>query len=1030
MSLNKFLTLSWFRGSLLLAIAVALALILPTSPSPATAQAGEGPSVFCHVTDGNFTDCDVGTPGNEEWSDITPTVQPETGGVVYADQADLVDNSTITPENEEAGTIVFSPDGELDHLMLMYEGPRTTPLGPDEYVLVHFMTVDDKGENPEALLHYAVRIFSDATIQVFVDGEERGPGGRLAQIDTMRGAVGFGTSPTNTTPHVLSEFQIGLEVAGFTVCCYSSEPAWWSSTTPPAPEPEPEEPLSLKDAAEFIRDSIGVLGNPFVRLGVLGVKTALCLSPFPLIPPPNIRVAACLSANSEIIHFATVGTLITIVEGLLDLIDPPDPNFTEVATLPDFQVFEPIGDSEIALALAEWSTRLAEEGAILAVLITSQDRLQGATVAGETEFMLLQFQAVEDFTALLAENQEQLAQSLQTYIDGLSSMINAFPEILEAFQTQVATEGFTEEQLQALFDLGLPPELVPDLQQAFVEEDVNNPAFIQASQQWIDGINDEFVPAILNAVSSGDYDGDTVSDEEEISLGINPANPDTDSDGMPDGFEVSNSCLNPLDADGSFDPDGDGLTNLQELALGTDPCSPSIGVTNGGFETCTLDGWDVAPGSVASAITSLGPAGSFTPIFPAEGECMAFLSTAGFAPAPPGTVGSVISQTFVVPEGASRFEFCYQFVSNDSSSFENFFLAEVDTPFGTFTLGSADNAGGSPAGGFVPPPPPVIADFVTLTPNLAPVFLSGVNILGSGLFIIPSSLMTDRVCSSIENLAPEVLGTAVTLRFTAGDALDTIFDSAVVIDAIAFGFPPDADGDGVPDAEDNCPTVANPDQQDSNLDGIGDACQETTTLETTAFLQANLDGTTGGEATDPAAGEPPLEEQIARIVQFQIDEGLTDDFQQLIANLVGSQVDLGLVPPEEVEDLVNDVLLQVTLFVDIDIKPGSDPNSINPGNRGVIPVAILSTPEFDAPGEVDTASLTFGRAGDEDSLRRCVRGSEDVNEDGLLDLICHFNTQETGLSVDDIEAILRGQTLDGVAIEGSDTVRVVPPGVP
>ena len=34
----------------------------------------------------------------------------------------------------------------------------------------------------------------------------------------------------------------------------------------------------------------------------------------------------------------------------------------------------------------------------------------------------------------------------------------------------------------------------------------------------------------------------------------------------------------------------------------------------------------------------------------------------------------------------------------------------------------------------------------------------------------------------------------------------------------------DSDGDGVADASDNCPNLANPDQRDTDLDGIGDAC--------------------------------------------------------------------------------------------------------------------------------------------------------------------------------------------------------------
>jgi hypothetical protein len=35
----------------------------------------------------------------------------------------------------------------------------------------------------------------------------------------------------------------------------------------------------------------------------------------------------------------------------------------------------------------------------------------------------------------------------------------------------------------------------------------------------------------------------------------------------------------------------------------------------------------------------------------------------------------------------------------------------------------------------------------------------------------------------------------------------------------------DRDGDGIEDLLDNCPTTSNPDQQDSDEDGIGDACE-------------------------------------------------------------------------------------------------------------------------------------------------------------------------------------------------------------
>lgn len=55
-------------------------------------------------------------------------------------------------------------------------------------------------------------------------------------------------------------------------------------------------------------------------------------------------------------------------------------------------------------------------------------------------------------------------------------------------------------------------------------------------------------------------------------------------------------------------------------------------------------------------------------------------------------------------------------------------------------------------------------------------------------------------------------------------------------------------------------------------------------------------------------------------------------------------------------------------------------------------VAILSTTEFDAVTLVDQATLTFGATGTEPSWIRCGGSPEDVNDDGLADLVCLFDT--------------------------------------
>ncbi|MBN2294749.1 MAG: hypothetical protein JXM70_20135 [Pirellulales bacterium] len=112
--------------------------------------------------------------------------------------------------------------------------------------------------------------------------------------------------------------------------------------------------------------------------------------------------------------------------------------------------------------------------------------------------------------------------------------------------------------------------------------------------------------------------------------------------------------------------------------------------------------------------------------------------------------------------------------------------------------------------------------------------------------------------------------------------------------------------------------------------------------------------------------------------------------------------------------------------VTIDIKPGSDPNSINLGSNGNIPVVIFRADDFDAT-TIDPATILLADAGVQ------TRGKDgdlkfsfkDVNGDGIDDLFIHIDTEGLVLSAEDIEAQLTAETFDGLSIFGTDTIRLV-----
>lgn len=276
-----------------------------------------------------------------------------------------------------------------------------------------------------------------------------------------------------------------------------------------------------------------------------------------------------------------------VVDGAQDLFkwmseDPPDFNYTEAAVL---EVVEPVSpydeNSSESLAWAALINKLSEQNAIITALMTSIERLQGAAISGEPEYMLLQAQGVEQYWNMLLDNQIQLSVALNTLAGEFEAANTPMEEDIYNQMQEIIAGGFSSEWIDLFHDLGFTEEEIHVLTniptKVTPSEDLVNPVK-NGLLEWASLIDQEIIPVL----SEGSTETSALIDFLESSLEESPTNQSPLFDTPPSPITGTEFYVNEGESISfvvqASDPDPEDMVGINDLAFPDGATfTPSVG---------------------------------------------------------------------------------------------------------------------------------------------------------------------------------------------------------------------------------------------------------------------------------------------------------------------------------------------------------------------------------------------------------------------------------------------------------------------